>query len=280
VNAAVPLLAALVGVFGLAIGSFLNVVVHRVPAGLSVVRPPSACPGCGHEIRRRDNVPVLSWLALRGRCRDCGMPISARYPLVETATALLFVLVTVLLVTTPWSPVAGVGASPVGAVVVLVAYLYLMAVSVSLALIDLDTHRLPNRVVLPTYVVLAVLFTVASALSGDWGALVRGIVGGVLLLGLYLTLALVVPGGMGFGDVKLAGVLGFAMAYLGWGPLAVGSFGAFLLGGIFAIVLVLTRRTGRRGGIPFGPWMLGGAWLGIAIGTPLWGAYLSLLGTP
>ncbi|PZE94823.1 prepilin peptidase [Curtobacterium sp. MCBD17_008] len=281
ISAAAPVLVVLVGVLGIVVGSFLNVVVHRVPAGLSVVRPASACPRCGHAIRRRDNVPVLSWLALRGRCRDCGVRIPKRYPLVEAATGGLFVVVTLLFLTAPWSPATGVatGASAdVHVLVVLVAYLYLMAISLALALIDLDTHTLPNRIVLPASVVMPVLLLTASVLSGDWAALGRGAVGAVVLGGAYLGLAVAVPGGMGFGDVKLAVVLGLALAYLGWGPLAVGSFGAFLLGGIFAIALVAVRRAGRRSGIPFGPWMLVGAWLGIAFGPPLWAMYLGLLG--
>lgn len=270
--------------FGLVIGSFLNVVVYRVPAGLSVVRPASACPGCGHEIRRRDNVPVLSWIMLRARCRDCAAPISGRYPAVEVVTCLLFALVAVLFASSPrMSRFAVPPALPdaVGVAhgaVVLAALLYLMAISVSLALIDIETHTLPNRIVLPAYVVLGALLLVASAVSGDWGALVRAVIGAVILGFVYFALAIAVPGGMGLGDVKLAGVLGFVLAYLGWGPLAVGSFSAFVLGGIFAIVLLVIRRTGRRTGIPFGPWMLGGAWVGIVVGAPIWDGYLRLLG--
>lgn len=260
------------GAMGLLIGSFLNVVIHRVPAGISVVRPGSACPQCHAAIRSFDNVPVVSWLVLGGRCRDCHAPISARYPLVELSTGLLFAMVTLWLVAAPVSE--GESAS----VLVVVAFLYFMAISVALTMIDLDTHRLPNAIVLPAYPVLLALLTLASALSADWTALLRGLVGMLALAGAYLLLALVVPGGMGFGDVKLAGVLGLALAYLGWGPLAVGSFGAFLLGGTFAIVLVASRRAGRRSGIPFGPWMLGGAWLGVFFGADIWNGYLSLIG--
>ncbi|TDW49445.1 leader peptidase (prepilin peptidase)/N-methyltransferase [Curtobacterium sp. PhB25] len=275
-----PFVTVLVGLLGLAIGSFLNVVVYRVPAGMSVVAPASACPGCGHEIRSRDNVPVLSWLLLRARCRDCGVPISARYPLVETATGLLFVAVTIFSALAPWSPLADLDGTRgvVHGVLLLAAFLYLMATSVSLALIDLDTHTLPNRIVLPAYIVLPLLLLAASAVSGDWAAALRGLIGLVVLGFAYLALAVAVPGGMGLGDVKLAGVLGFVLAYLGWGPLAVGSFGAFLLGGTFAIVLLVVRRAGRRSGIPFGPWMLAGAWLGIAVGAPVWDLYLGVLG--
>ncbi|RPE84436.1 leader peptidase (prepilin peptidase)/N-methyltransferase [Curtobacterium sp. PhB137] len=261
---------------GLAIGSFLNVVVHRVPAGLSVVAPASACPRCGHEIRARDNVPVLSWAVLRGRCRDCAEPISVRYPLVELATAVLFALV--VLQFGPALLAATDARAAAVATTVLVAMLYLMAVSVALALIDLDVHRLPNAIVLPAYPVLAALLTAASALSGDWGALLRAGAGLLVLGGGYLVLALAVPGGMGLGDVKLAGVLGLVLAYLGWGPLAVGAFGAFVLGGSFAIGLMVAGRAKRGSGIPFGPWMLGGAWLGVFIGQSVLDGYLRIIG--
>jgi leader peptidase (prepilin peptidase)/N-methyltransferase len=272
----VPVIAVITGataLMGLLVGSFLNVVVHRVPAGISVVRPPSACPGCGHEIRGFDNVPVLSWLALRGRCRDCRAPISARYPAVELATAVLFAVVAVVFV-----PTITDGGSSAGGAGLLLALLYLMAISVALALIDIDTHRLPNVIVLPAYVVVVVLLGGASAVTGDWGAFVRAGIGLVGLGTVYLVLALAVPGGMGMGDVKLAGVLGFVLAYLGWGPLAVGAFAAFLLGGTFSLVLMSTGRAGRRSGIPFGPWMLAGAWLGIFLGPVIWAAYLGALG--
>lgn len=264
----------LAGVFGLLIGSFLNVVVYRVPAGLSVVRPASSCPQCGHEIRGFDNVPVLSWLVLRGACRDCGNRISARYPLVEAATAALFSVVAGMVL----ARAAGSGTTLVPTIGMLVVLLYLMAITVALALIDVDTHRLPDKIVLPAYAVLAVLLTATSAASGDWWALVRAGIGMFVLLAVYFALAVAVPGGMGMGDVKLAGVLGLVLAYLGWGPLAVGAFGGFALGAIFAIGLLAARRAKRGSGIPFGPWMLAGAWLGILCGGPLWDAYTGLIG--
>jgi leader peptidase (prepilin peptidase)/N-methyltransferase len=270
-----PVLPGLSAVFGLLIGSFLNVVVHRVPAGQSVVSPPSACPACGHTIRRRDNVPVLSWLVLRGRCRDCTAPISARYPAVELTTAVLFGLTALVVVGR--SP-AGTTQDTVAQVVVLVALLYLMAISVALTLIDIATHTLPNAIVYPSGIVLAVLLVVASAAAGDWSALGRAAIGALGSGALYLGLALAVPGGMGLGDVKLAVVLGLVLAYLGWGPLAVGAFGAFLVGGTVAIALLLAGRARWRGGLPFGPSMLVGAWLGIVFGDLLWTGYLQVLG--
>ncbi len=261
---------------GLAIGSFLNVVVHRVPAGLSVARPASACPGCGNSIRRRDNVPVLSWLVLRGRCRDCRTSISARYPIVELATGLFFVLVAARL----W-PLVGVPTEAlplVARLLSLVAFLWLAGVSVALTVIDLEHHRLPDAIVLPSYAVGGVLLAASSILVGDWPALVRAAIGLASLFAFYLIAALSYPGGMGFGDVKLAGVLGLYLAWLGWGEFAVGAFAAFLLGGLFAVVLLATRRVERTGGIPFGPWMLAGAWVGVFAGGTVATAYLTLLG--
>ncbi|UXN26342.1 prepilin peptidase [Curtobacterium flaccumfaciens] len=270
-----PVLPGISAVFGLLIGSFLNVVVHRVPAGQSVVSPPSACPVCGHTIRRRDNIPVLSWLVLRGRCRDCSAPISARYPAVELTTAVLFGFTA--FVVAGRSP-AGTPQDTVAQVVVFVALLYLMAISVALTLIDVATHTLPNAIVYPSGIVLAALLVVSSAADGDWSALGRAAIGALGSGALYLGLALAVPGGMGLGDVKLAVVLGLVLAYLGWGPLAVGAFGAFLVGGTVAIALLLSGRARWRGGLPFGPSMLMGAWLGIVFGDFLWTGYLQVLG--
>ena len=270
-----------VGILGAAIGSFLNVIVYRVPKGLSFVSPPSACPRCGQAIRAWDNIPVLSWLVLRGRCRDCKTSISPRYPLVELGTGLFFALVA-------WLAAAGfatahAGYSVTGAAIIsfaasLVAYLYLAAVSVVLSLIDLDTHTLPNTIVLPSYVVGVVLLTCSSAITADYGRLLSAGVGLAALWLLYFLMAVLYPGGMGFGDVKLAGVLGLFLGWLGWGPLVVGAFSAFLLGGLFALALLASRRVTRKGGIPFGPWMLAGAWVGIFAGDTIWHWYLALFG--
>jgi leader peptidase (prepilin peptidase)/N-methyltransferase len=274
-----PLLIAggvLVGVLGLLIGSFLNVVVYRVPAGMSVVSPPSACPRCGTGIRPRDNVPVFSWVLLGGRCRSCRTSIPVRYPLVELAGGAAF-----LAVAWWWTVRAGLPTSPMELVasgLALVAFLYLSAVTISLALIDLDVHRLPDAIVLPAYAVLAVLLGASSLLAGDLAALGRAAVGAVALAAFYLLLALVKPGAMGLGDVKLAGVLGLALAWLGWPQLVVGAFAAFLTGGVFALILLAAGRASRASGIPFGPWMLLGAWIGCIAGAPLAHLYLSSLG--
>jgi len=267
--------AVLLGIFGTLIGSFLNVVVYRVPRGRSIVSPPSACPACGHAIRSWDNIPVLSWLLLRGKCRDCKAPISPRYPSIELCTGFFFALVASWAFTT--FSAGDVGAK-VGIGFALLAFLYLAAVSVALALIDLDTHTLPDKIVLPSYVVGAALLTLSSVSTGNYGQLLTAAIGLIALWLLYFLLAVVYPGGMGFGDVKLAGLLGLFLGWLGWGPLAVGAFGAFVLGGVFAITLLVTKRVDRKGGIPFGPWMLAGAWLGILAGAFIWHSYLASFG--
>ena len=255
----VVLLSALVG---LLIGSFLNVVVWRVPRGESVASPPSACPRCGTGIRPRDNVPVLSWLLLRGRCRDCGEPISPRYPLVEVATAVLFAVM----------------ALRFGVDWVLPAYLYLAAVGLALALIDLDCKRLPDVLTLPSYPVGALLLGAAAVLGSDSGSLVKAVLGGAAMFAVYFALCFAYPAGMGFGDVKLAGVLGLYTGWLGWGAWAVGLFLGFFLGGIFGIALVLAKKGGRKTAVPFGPFMLLGALIAVLVGPEIADAYADLSG--
>ena len=271
---------ALVGVFGLLVGSFLNVVVYRVPNGMSVVAPPSACPGCASRIRAYDNVPVLSWLALRGKCRSCREPISVRYPLVEAGVGVFFGVVALWWWwTVSIRPLAAYSTGEaVASTLVLVAFLWLAGVSVALALIDLDTHKLPNAIVLPSYLVGGVLLAAAGILNGDPDGAIRAGIGMAAMWVAYFLMAMLYPGGMGFGDVKLAGVLGIYLGFVGWGALLVGAFAAFFFGGIYAIALMVLKKAGRKSGIPFGPWMLIGAWTGIFAGNTLWTSYLSLLG--
>jgi len=269
-------IGALAGVFGGLIGSFLNVVIYRVPAGMSIVRPPSACPTCSAPVRPYDNIPVLSWLILRGRCRDCSAPISARYPLVELATAIAFVVIAVA-----FGPSTGAVETPsvfAGDLVVMCALLYFVAISIALTAIDLDTHRLPNSIVLPAYAVVAVLLTTAAVLTGEFGSIARAAAGAGILFALYLVLALLSPRGMGMGDVKLAGVIGLLLGWFGWGALAVGAGAGFVLGGLFGVILIVTQRARRNSGIPFGPWMLAGAWVGILFGDSLARGYLAAVG--
>jgi len=257
------------GLFGLVIGSFLNVVVYRVPAGIPLTRE-SRCPSCDAPVRPWQNVPVVSWLVLRGKCRSCGARISARYPLVELGTGIAFVLVTWALLGTERGADGALAA-------VLLAFLYLAAISIALALIDLDTHRLPNSIVLPGYGVLAVLFAVACLLGAPWEPLLRAAIGGAALFAFYFLLRIVRPGGMGGGDVKLAGVLGMALGWIGWGAVIVGAFAAFVLGGVFGIALMAMRRATRKTAVPFGPWMIAGAWIGIFTGEHVARWYVGML---
>ncbi|WP_254359261.1 prepilin peptidase [Microbacterium hominis] len=266
----VGLFVVVSGVLGLLIGSFLNVVAYRVPAGITLVRE-SRCPQCDAPVRPWQNVPVASWLALRGRCASCRASISPRYPIVEAVTGLAFAFVAWFLLTAGGTATVALptGAAAWSEGLVLAAYLYFAAISIVLTLIDLDTHRLPNAIVLPSYAVSGILLALASALSGEWSALLRAGIGMAALYGFYLVLRLARPGGMGGGDVKLAGVIGLYLGYLGWGALAVGAFAAFVWGGVFGLALIALRRAGRKTAIPFGPWMLAGAWTGIFIGEPI-----------
>jgi leader peptidase (prepilin peptidase)/N-methyltransferase len=254
------ILVGSVAIVGLLVGSFVNVVIWRVPRNESVVSPRSRCPQCGHEIRGRDNVPVISWLLLRARCRDCGAHVSARYPLVELATGALF----------------GLLAWHFGLHVVLIAYLYLAAISIALALIDIDLHKLPDALTLPSYPIAAVLLTAGALTAHQPFDLARAAIGGVALFALYAVLWFVYPKGMGLGDVKLAGVLGMYLGYLGWGTLAVGAFFGFALGGVIGITLMATGRATRKSKIPFGPFMLAGALAAVFFGARLAHAYVSI----
>lgn len=247
-----PLLV-LAGVLGLAVGSFLNVVIHRVPRGESLLRPASHCPRCQRAVRPWENVPVLSWLALRGKCAGCAGRISVRYPLVEAVTAALFVAITLRFGLSPELP----------------AYLYLGAVSLALALIDLDVRRLPNSIVLPSYVVGAALLALPAALGPDWPAAGRALLAMAVLFLVFFAIAYLYRGGMGLGDVKLAGVLGLYLGWLGWSSVVVGAFGGFLLGGLVGIALMVARRASRRTPVPFGPFMLAGALLAVFLADPI-----------
>jgi leader peptidase (prepilin peptidase) / N-methyltransferase len=254
-------LVVLAALLGLAVGSFLNVVIHRVPRGQSLLRPGSHCPHCAAPVRARHNVPVLSWLWLRGRCADCGGRVSPRYVLVEAGTAALFAIVTVHF----------------GLSTVLPAYLYLAAVAVALAAIDLDVRRLPDAIVLPSYAVAIGLLTPAAYTHPE--AAVRGLLAMAALWALYFAIRFAHPRGMGYGDVKLAGVLGLYLGWLGWGAVWVGAFAGFLLGALAGSAVLLAQRQRVRGkvAIPFGPYMLAGALLALFVATPISTWYGSLL---
>jgi leader peptidase (prepilin peptidase)/N-methyltransferase len=249
-------------VLGLLLGSFANVVIVRVPEGRSLVKPSSRCPSCRAPITPRDNIPVLSWLLLRGRCRACGVRVASRYPLVELATGITFAAVY----------------AQVGLSWALPAFLLYTWTLIVVAVIDARTRRIPNRLTYPLTPALLVLFVVGALLEGDPSAALRALLGGLVAFGVLLVLALISPGGMGMGDVKLAGFIGIGLGYLGWPQVALGLFGAFVLGGVVALVLIAVRLKSRKDHLPFGPYLAAAALLTVLAGGPLVDGYLSLAG--
>ena len=244
------MIAAVYGIFGLAVGSFLNVVIHRVPAKASLLRPPSSCPSCQTPIRHRDNVPVLSFVLLKGRCSTCRARISPRYPLVELLTAGLFV-----------------GAAVRYPDIELAAFVAAAcAVFVALAFIDLDTRRVPNVIVLPSTAAAVAWVAVAALVRGELSLLVNSLASGAAGFVLLFVIA-VVSGGMGFGDVKLAAFIGVTTGRLGYEAFVLALFGGFVLGGLVAIVLLVTKRRGRKDAIPFAPALCAGAVIGLFAGA-------------
>lgn len=240
-------------VFGLIIGSFLNVVIWRVPRGENLSHPGSHCPRCNHAIRAYDNIPVISWLILRGKCRDCGNPISVRYPLVEAFTGLMFAL-------TGWL---------VGYSILLVPMLWFVAVCIALAMIDIDVKRLPNSLVLSSWAVVAVGLAVTAGVEGSWDQLASAGLGALAMGAAYLLLAVIYPAGMGMGDVKLAVLLGMVLGWFGVAQVAVGFFAGFLLGAIWGLVLIGSKRGGRKTALPFGPFMIAGSWAALVWGSAI-----------
>jgi leader peptidase (prepilin peptidase) / N-methyltransferase len=247
---------------GLVFGSFANVVIARVPDGGSLIRPGSACPHCGTPIAPRDNVPLVSYLLLRGRCRQCGERISLQYPLVELGMAVAFALV----------------GARVGADWALPAFLLFTWTLIVIAVIDARTRRIPNRLTYPLTPALAVLLVGAALLHGEPGAALRALAGGLAACAFFLLLVVINSKGMGIGDIKLAAFIGLGLGYLSWAHVVLGVFGSFLLGGVVSIALLALRIKGRKDSIPFGPYMSAAGVIALLAGVPLLEAYLSLTG--
>ncbi len=231
---------------GLLVGSFLNVVIARVPEGESLMRPGSRCPHCGHPVRPYDNVPVLSWLWLRGRCRDCGEPISARYPLVEALTAVLCALVVVAKGADEdaWLGIA------------------LVLTLVPVTFIDLDHRIIPNRIVGPSAVVALVILALT-----DVDALPDHLIAAAAAGGFFLLAALAYPRGMGMGDVKLAALLGLYLGSSVAPALLAAMLSGTLVGG--AIIARKGVAEGRKTAVPFGPFLALGALVGLFAGPEI-----------
>jgi leader peptidase (prepilin peptidase)/N-methyltransferase len=246
---AVAVLAAAVA--GLLIGSFLNVVAYRLPRGESLSHPRSRCPGCDTPIAPYDNIPVLSWLLLRGRCRHCGTRISVQYPLVEATTAILFALVVI----------AKDDALEIALGLLLVTAL------VPITLIDLEHRLIPNRITLP-----AAVAAVIAAVILDVSFVPEQLIAGAAAGGFFLLAALAYPRGMGMGDVKLAGMLGL---YLGR-AVAPAIFAGLIAGVVVGAVVIARKgaREGRKTAVPFGPFLALGGLVGLFFGDALVDSYL------
>jgi leader peptidase (prepilin peptidase) / N-methyltransferase len=252
----VPPLGALIGlcaVFGLVVGSFLNVVIYRVPRHESVLSPSSACPECGTAIGARDNVPVISWALLRGRCRHCGAPISVQYPLVELATAALF----------------GGLAARFGYDWALPAYLALFAGLVALSWIDVELLLLPRVIVWTVSVAVASLLLLPAAITGSWHdyGVAWACAAGWFVV--FFAMNLASPRVLGFGDVRLAPVLGLGLGWLGVGYVILGFFAANLIGAVIGIALILTKRLERQSRIPYGVFLALGTAVAVFFGQEL-----------
>jgi leader peptidase (prepilin peptidase) / N-methyltransferase len=242
---------AAAGLLGAIVGSFLNVVIHRLPRGESVVSPGSRCPSCGAPVRAVDNVPVLSWLLLRGRCRSCGAPISARYPAVELVTAAAFAAV-----------VAARGFDEA-----LWLELPFVACLIALAGIDLDHRLLPNRIVYPMAV-----YGLAATVLVDSGDLAEHVLAGAGAFLFLLVAVLVYPAGMGMGDVKLAGAMG---VYLGV-SIVPALLVAFLVGTLAGVVILAREGVeARKKAVPFGVFLALGGLVGVLAGPELIDLYES-----
>jgi leader peptidase (prepilin peptidase)/N-methyltransferase len=240
------------GVLGALVGSFLNVVAYRLPRHESLVSPGSHCPSCGTPVKPYDNIPLVSWLLLRGHCRGCGVPISVRYPLVEGLTAALCV----------------------GAVLVhhsaaaITLSIVLILIVVPAALIDLEHRIIPNRIT-ALGAVLALVIGLALDPGGEPERLIAGAAAG----GFLLIAALAYPGGMGMGDVKLAAVMGL---FLG-PPVAAGILIALLTGVLLGAVIIARKgaRQGRKTAVPFGPFLALGALAAVFAGQPIVDLYVN-----
>jgi leader peptidase (prepilin peptidase)/N-methyltransferase len=251
---------ALFAVLGLVTGSFLTVLIHRVPRRESIVRPGSRCPACGNPLRAIDNVPVLSYLLLRGRCRACGEPISIAYPLVELGAAGLFVA-------------AALVYEDLFRAALLAPFLGVM---LAIAVIDARLRIVPNRIIYPALL----LFAAAIAIGDLAGARVDAPRAALGLLAYSLPLflmALAVPHGMGMGDVKLVALIGLVLGSLGLSYVAAAAGIGIMAGGVGALIALAVFRYGRKQQIPFGPFLAAGGAVAALAGSQIASAYLSLL---
>jgi len=241
---------------GLVFGSFLTVVTYRVPKGESLVAPRSRCPICGTRLRNTDNIPIVSWLLLRGRCRSCGARISPMYPLTELATAGLFAA-------------AALTFDRVWVAVMMAPFLGLM---VALAVIDIRHRIIPNRVVYPSLLTFAAYILIVG-LAGGGLDVIRAAIGMLAYGGALLVVAFISPRGMGMGDVKLAALIGLVLGSVGLRYVTVAAGAGILLGGVGAIVALIAGAS-RKKAIPFGPFLAAGALVAAFLAPQISSVYL------
>lgn len=255
-------------VLGLIFGSFATVASYRIPRRETIVSGRSKCPTCGHTIGALENIPVISWLTLRGRCRHCRDPISVRYPAIEVATGASFLFAAYKFVVSP----SDTSISGWITAATFAAFFWTLIV---LTIIDLEHKLLPNRVVYPLFVVGWVGLVAAAATDGDPARLLDAAIGAAIFGGFFFVVAFIYPQGMGLGDVKLGFVLGTFLGFIqGPGLVLVAMFLSFLLGGVVSVGVLVAQRGSRKTEIPFGPFLALGTVLALLLGQPLLDAYL------
>lgn len=249
------------GVLGLIFGSFATAVAYRLPRDESISSGRSKCPNCGNAITAIQNIPVFSYVVLRGKCKHCGNRISIRYPLIELATGALF---------------AGAAARfEISAEAVLYAGFFWALVV--LTVIDLEYKLLPNKVVFPTFIAGWIGLAIAALAAGEPGDLLDAAIGAAIFGGFFFVVAYLYPAGMGFGDVKLAFALGTFLGYLGGvGLTLVGMFLSFLIGGIVGVGILVASKGDRKTQLPFGPFLALGTVIAIFVGRRILDAYLGI----
>jgi leader peptidase (prepilin peptidase) / N-methyltransferase len=251
--------SVVVFLFGLAVGSFDNVAIYRIPEDKSLWAPRSFCPTCGNTIAWYDNIPLLSFIILRGRCRHCGEHISWRYPLVELLSGLLFLAV-----------FAKVGYQWTAE---LLPYLFMVTVLIIVAAIDLQTQIIPNKIMYPAIPLALAAMGIVALARGDYHIITDSLIGAAIVAVPWALFALVFPKGFGMGDAKLAAFTG---AILGWRSELVGFFIGIVLGAIVGVVLMAAGKRGRKSRIPFGPFLAAGALIALFWGQAIWDAYTGL----
>ncbi len=278
-----PLFIALAGLIGLLVGSFLNVVIHRLPKMMerdwkaqcaelmgkepsstpaySLVKPRSACPHCNHQISALENIPVLSYLMLGGKCKNCRAPISIRYPIVEAISGILSAFAA-------WH--FGFGAAGIAAIIFVWAL-------IALTCIDLDTQLLPDDITLPL-LWLGLLLNLNDVFTSLPNAVIGAMGGYLVLWSVYWAFKLITgKEGMGYGDFKLLAAIG---AWLGWNMLPLVILLSSIVGAVVGIILIVAAKHGRNVPIPFGPYLAGGGLIALFWGVPLTQSYLQLMATP